>query len=529
MVELTSSRQVQRHSDAGRQLVSILQNFSRLQEKSKTQEEEIEQWKQSLTYQSQELNRREMELESRQEQLQQLEEDLARLDNQRQEIEAKQAEAEQLRQDYEKRSEALESAWDQLRGEMNRFEERKSEYQSAATLDEAQAALIQDLLNRLSGAIAPTEAVRDQLNASFTILSQQQDSFNQYWQTQDQQRNQAQSLQNEVDRQAQETQSLWQGWHDQQSALERLQVELSVQQNALALKQERVQTVSSQLQLQDELYQNLSQLSAQTGRIPVGAKVDVEALNKMPLDELQQTVRDLEQDLQKMSQFVSSQEEELVLQKQAMDDLQQQLQSANDYDRLRLETELADERESYEMLNQTLVGQRRNLQEREEVLKRHQAILARRQGHPVEESRTVEVDLDPALERVMALKQQLTQELRSLESDIQQLQPSVEQLQSRVNQQQSEQSGKLQEVKQMEQQWKEQRVAAAELWGKLAVYQEILQPTQDNLDGLREKVEATLALMGQFQEASDYQLQAIAEMRQVISNLTSSPTPEFVS
>jgi hypothetical protein len=50
MVELTNNRHVQRHYEAGRALASILQTFSNLSKKSKTQEEEIEQWKQSLTF-----------------------------------------------------------------------------------------------------------------------------------------------------------------------------------------------------------------------------------------------------------------------------------------------------------------------------------------------------------------------------------------------------------------------------------------------------------------------------------------------
>ncbi|MEO1299853.1 MAG: pilus motility taxis protein HmpF, partial [Cyanobacteria bacterium J06636_16] len=88
MVELSNNRQIQRHYDAGRPLVGILQNFSNQSKKAKAQEEEIEQWKQSLTFQSQELNRREMELETRQEQVEQAEADLEQLEAQRQEIEA---------------------------------------------------------------------------------------------------------------------------------------------------------------------------------------------------------------------------------------------------------------------------------------------------------------------------------------------------------------------------------------------------------------------------------------------------------
>ncbi|NER05887.1 MAG: hypothetical protein F6K17_26495, partial [Okeania sp. SIO3C4] len=86
LVDLNKDKQVQQIQDAARQLVKILQNFSRSQEKSKTQWEEIEQWKASLTFQAQELNRREMELQAKEEQLEELQAEIDRLEQQRQEI-----------------------------------------------------------------------------------------------------------------------------------------------------------------------------------------------------------------------------------------------------------------------------------------------------------------------------------------------------------------------------------------------------------------------------------------------------------
>ena len=59
MVNLGNNRQIQGEPQtAAPELVRQLQKLSRLSEKLKTQQEEIEQWKQSLTYQSQELARR---------------------------------------------------------------------------------------------------------------------------------------------------------------------------------------------------------------------------------------------------------------------------------------------------------------------------------------------------------------------------------------------------------------------------------------------------------------------------------------
>lgn len=529
MVEVSANKQVQRHSDAGRQLVSILQNFSRLQEKAKTQEEEIEQWKQSLTYQSQELNRREMEMEARQEQLQQMEEDFERLDQQRREFEATQEQVNKLREEYERNKQELEGAWAHLQGEMNRFDERKSEFQQSVGLDEAKAQEIQELLNRLSGAVAPTESVREQLNLSFEVIDYQQGTFNGYWQTIEQQRATAQQMQEEIDRQEQELHHQWEDWHRSQSELEQDQADLKAKQQTVALREANLQRVTETLQAQESLQNQILGLIGPVGSSAGGAKVDREALERISLDELQSIAQELERELQKLSSFVNSQEEELTLQKQAIEALEAQIQNANEYDRLRLETELADERESYEMLNETLVGQRRNLQERESVLRQHQAILARRQGIAPQESEEQAIDLSPLISQIETLKQQYSDEINHLQAEIQQITSQSDQTQASLQERMNGLDARRQEIKQFEEHVKTQRASVAEIWGKVAAYQELLQPSQDSINGLKANLETIGNLMAQFQEASDYQLQAIAEMRQLITALTNNPAAEFVA
>ncbi|MBD2462254.1 hypothetical protein H6G89_14495 [Oscillatoria sp. FACHB-1407] len=524
MVELTATKQIQRHTEAGRQLVSILQNFSRLQEKAKTQEEEIEQWKQSLTYQSQELNRREMEMEARQEQLQQMEEDFERLEQQRHEVETTREEVQRQREEFERKSQELEGAWAHLRGEMSRFEERQAEMTQSAVLDEQQSYYIQELLNRLSSAVAPTESVREELNQSFDVLSYQQGSLESYYQELEQQRTSAQQLQDEVDRQANDLHHRWQEWHTSQAHLEQLRADLASQKSTLTLKQQQESSIKGQLESQNILYQHLKAASGDLTADPKLAELET-----IPLEELKSITQDLERELEKMSRFVNSQEEELSLQQQAIDQLKERIQQASEYDRLQLETELADEQESYKMLNETLVGQRRNLQDRGATLKQHQIILARRQGIATPDSSNSSIDLGPAISQLESIKQQQEAELQALQTEIQQLTGQVEQAQQAVEQQAVDQENQRNELKQLEQQLVSQRAAAAELWGKVNTYQAILQPTQDGVTNLRQKLESITQVMAQFQEASDYQLQAIAEMRQVIANLMGNQSPEYAT
>jgi chromosome segregation ATPase len=529
MVEVSANKQVQRHSEAGRQLVSILQNFTRLQEKSKTQEEEIEQWKQSLTYQSQELNRREMEMEARQDELQQIEEELAKLEQQRQEVEGARGEVDRLREEFERKTQELEGAWAHLRGEMDRFQERQAEMQQSATLDEQQAYQLQELLNRLASVVTPTEAVREQLNFSFEVVSQQQGTVEHHYQELDQQRADAQQRQNEVEGQMQEIQRRWQEWHQAQEQLEQARAELRAKQSVLALTQEYERSLAEQFHSQETLHEQVYRLAEGSDHIRLGSRVDLAALENMPLDELKTLTQEMEKDLEKVSRFVSSQEEELSLQQQTIDNLKEQIPQANEYDRLQLEAELADEQESYKMLNETLVGQRRNLHEREAILKQHQMTLNRRSGLVVDNAPESQIDLAPVLTQMDALRHQQSEELRKLREQIQQLRGDIEQAQGEVDRQVAEQNTKLNELKDLERHWQSQRAGVAELWGKVNTSQALLQLLQDGTQGVQQKLEAIAQSLAQFQESSDYQLQAIAELRQVIANLTGNQSPEYVA
>jgi len=76
-VNLGPNRQIQGNLElAGEKVANLLQTFSRQVEKTKGQEQEIEQWKQSLSYQAQELNRRQEALEEAEQQLAEKEEEL---------------------------------------------------------------------------------------------------------------------------------------------------------------------------------------------------------------------------------------------------------------------------------------------------------------------------------------------------------------------------------------------------------------------------------------------------------------------
>ncbi|MEA5621913.1 pilus motility taxis protein HmpF [Nostoc sp. UHCC 0251] len=528
LVELNPNRQVQRIQEAGRPLVNILQNFSRQLEKFKLKEDEIDQWKQSLTFQAQELNRREMDMEVRSEQLQQLEDELQQLEEQKQEVDTSRQEIERLQTEVERNRLELEGAWEHLRGEQRRLEERQADFQQGTVLDEEQSRVMSELLDRLSSRVAPTETVREQLHLAFELVEKQQVTLAPHWQKLEEQKTTIAQQQEEVER-------LSQTFSDRQNALQEAQNSL-VQQTAqlqintadLTSKQEYARLIKEQLRNAEELYQQIHSLAATSGDVVLGQQADVEALNKMSLEELQKIVQDLQYKLEIDASFVHDQEQELKYKQEAIEELQTKINNASDHDHMNLELELNDEKDLYQMLNSSLVGQRRNMLQHQKFLKQHQAVLLRRQGHTVvDEEEGNKVNLEPILLQIETQRQQYSQEIQKLEREIEQIRSGVELNQGMIDNQTHDLDEKRQELKAIEENLLSLRRTTAECCGRVNLYQEALQPIQDSLDGLRQKLQGIAESLDQFQETGDSQVQAIAQMRHTLQSLM--PQPELLA
>jgi chromosome segregation ATPase len=523
LVELTPNRQVQRIQEAGRPLVNILQNFSRQLEKFKLKEEEIDQWKQSLTFQAQELNRREIEMEVRLEQLQQLENDCQQLEAQKEEIDNSRTEIEQLQQEIERNRQELEGAWEHLRGEQRRLEEYQADSQQGKTLDEEQSRVLSELLERLSSQVAPTETVREHLNLAFELVERQQGTLNQYWEQLEQHKTVATQKQEELERLSQSFSDRQNSWEQAQHSFYQQTADLKVNTAILASKQEYAGILKVQLKNQEDLYQQIHFLSGTSGEGML-CQVDVNALEKLPLEELQKVVQDLQEKFEIDSSFVHDQEQELTYKRESIDILQNKINQASDYDVINLEMELAEEKDLYQMLNQSLVGQRRSLLQRQKLIKQHQSVLLKRQGQTVaNESEENTIDLAPILLQTNNQRQQQSQELQKLEHEVEQMQAGIELAQGMIDNQSHDLQEQRQELKTMEENLQSLRTATTECWSRVNLYQESLQPIQDCLDGLRQKLQGMVESLAEVQQTGDYQLQAIAQMRQTLLGLISQP------
>ncbi len=520
LVDMGANRQVQKIPEGARQLVNVLQDLSRQLTKTKKDAQEIEDWKQSLTYQSQVLNRREMELEALSEELQRKGEELERLESQRQEVNKAREEVNQSKQELERSRHQLEKTWEQLRAEERRLQEQQQELESRTVLDPRQAGWIQELIDRISGASAPTNILLEQLNLAFEVVNNQQATLDYYWQQLEQQQSSAQQMQAEVDNQSQEIHNHSQEWEQTQAILNQAQTELKVQQNALEIKQQSAQMLRLQLQQVEDLYQLVNQLGIGSDYVKATSKVDVTALEKMSLGELQETVQNFQYDLEKLMRFVNDQEEELTDKRQTIQELKQNIGSASQYDRIRLETELADEQDAYQMLDKTLQGQREYILERQEILKQHVRVLRRQQGLGESDGTEKQVlNIEPIVNQLEVQRQQQGQELQKLESQIEHILSSIQQTQEMVDSHEG-QDNSLQALKDN---LHNQSMAVAQLWGKVNLYQETLPPIQENLNAIRQKLEALAQRINQMQETGNSQLGAISDLQEIINSLIQTP------
>lgn len=525
LVELNPNRQVQRIQEAGRPLVNILQNFSRQLEKFKLKEDEIDQWKQSLTFQAQELNRREMDMEVRSEQLQQLEDELQQLEEQKQKVDTSRQEIERLQTEVERNRQELEGAWEHLHGEQRRLEESQADFQQGTVLDEEQSRVMSELLDRLSSRAAPTETVREHLHLAFELVQKQQATLTPHWQKLEEQKTAIAQQQEEVERLSQTFSDRQNACLEAQNSLVQHTAQLQINTVDLTSKQEYARIIKEQLRNAEDLYQQIHSLAATSGDVVLGQQADVKALEKMPLEELQKIVQDLQYKVQIDASFVHDQEQELTYKQEAIEELQTKINHASDHDHINLELELTDEKDLYQMLNSSLVGQRRNMLQHQKFLKQHQTVLLRRQGHTLtnEAESNNKINLEPILLQIENQRQQYLQEIPKLEREIEQIRSGIELNQGMIDNQTHDLDEKRQELKAIEENLLSLQRTTAEYWGRVNLYQEALQPIQDSLDGLRQKLQEIGESLEQFQETGDYQLQALAQLRHTLQSLISQP------
>jgi chromosome segregation ATPase len=469
LVKLSQTRQLEEAPElAGAELVRQLQKLSRLSEKLRDQRQEVEQWKQSLTYQSEELSRRRLELESRAEEFEQARQQLEALEQQRRQ---------------------LEEGWCRLQQAQQQQAGQPLSLDNFPQLTPEQAQSLHNLSERLGNAGGGTELLAAPLDRLWDILQSRQAILDDCRQRLEPERAKLKHLQQEVQHQEEILQLHRQEFQASRASLEQIKIRFQSEQVTLIAKQELLKRLERHLQEIKSLRLTVGGSDTEPIEESLYLNIDRQTIENMPLGELKEIVQQNQGDLDKLVRFVNDQEEELSLQTQAVRELETQLGAANEAEHFGLEAALAEEQEKKQMLNQTLLGQRRTLRERQKVLLEQLRILRRREG-AMEIEEPQGIYLDPLLQKLEDWHLEICQESQQLQAEIDHLQESLRRVAGVIEQQEAEQGQRAEALQIEENNWQQARLFLAQTQGQLDLYAQALQPLQQNWQQLQQAWES---------------------------------------
>jgi chromosome segregation ATPase len=214
--------------------------------------------------------------------------------------------------------------------------------------------------------------------------------------------------------------------------------------------------------------------------------------------------------------FVNEQEEELTLRSQSVRELQERISQADALERLTLESELTDEQESAKLLDETLQGQRVTLRKKRNVFSQHLKVLRRRQGLVTDEENTPEIDIGPVITQLDKQKDNLLEEKQKLDEEIEQIQRGLENLDNAVNHYISTQETRDQERQAVEIKWQQTKLELAQIEWRIEFCQSNLQPIQDCLDAIRQKLQNLQESVSRVGQNRERRNQLLSEMEQML-------------
>jgi chromosome segregation ATPase len=454
IVNLDNNKQLQGNPElAGSRVVNYLRHFSRTLEKSKSQEREIEQWKTSLKIQGEEISRRQAELDQQQQILQQQQLELAKLE-----------------EDKNK----LNGAWEQLRAEQQRVNENQS------SQGEIKGKL-QNLLTEVDNSSFDPE----NLHQVFSGINTQQNFLDNYWQQLQSQKVVLQQKQQELDNKKHHLEQCRQNLRSLQDNLQKAIIRLQSEEILLQQKEDSLRQLNTYLEGLTRLDQEISFLGDDNDDI----EIDLNALEVMPLGDLEETVNNLKQETSKLVNFVNLQEEELTLQSDEVKLIQVKLIQASEVDKFNLETELADAQEAMKLLNETLVGQRRTLKRQQKMLNDYLKIFSRRKGI-IDLDFANTINIRPVLDEVETQKNFIQQQRDKLNDEINALRHSNAQVEHIINGQKQEYEQQQIQINQEEEYWLQSYQDFTKTQTEINLLEQTLNPIQEQLNHIRNNLQA---------------------------------------
>ena len=128
-----------------------------------------------------------------------------------------------------------------------------------------------------------------------------------------------------------------------------------------------------------ELWETITHVSSESYQNHPNSKLNIKKLKDIDRDELEAIIINLQQNLDTSTQLVQEQEDELFMKRQDVRKLQRKVNIANNSERYSLENKLQQEQELKNMLNETLIGQRHNLNKKIKILLQYRQLLTEKQ------------------------------------------------------------------------------------------------------------------------------------------------------
>ncbi|AFZ48092.1 hypothetical protein Cyast_2142 [Cyanobacterium stanieri PCC 7202] len=484
ILNLDGNKQLQGTPElAGSRIVNYLRHFSRTLEKSKSQEEEIEEWKVSLQIQGEEIAKRQAELDAQQQRVQEQEAKLALLEEEKNKLTA---------------------AWEQLGSEQQRLNSNK--------IDQGE---IRQKLESISGVITQNMPQAESLSNGFQeILSgvnHQQATLDEYWR-------ELEYSKNSLEQQRQELQHQKDSFNQQQEQLLMAREELAQAKFTLENIQNQIEDKENLLHQFNLTRDGIARLQDEIsllGEDGEEQQVDIQSLESMPLGDLENKVNEVKEETAKVVNFVNMQEEELTLQSDEVKDIQNKIASANEVDKLALEAELADAQEAMKLLNETLVGQRRNLKKQQKVLNEYLKVFSRRKGI-IDLDFAETVNIKPLLGEVESQKVEIEEKIEQFTDKLNELKRVQQEQQEIVNSQ--EQNYQQLETQLHSDQENLENFCShlMEIQTKVNFLEQALNPIQDQLNHIKNHSENLQGEIGQIHHKVEAQYGAVNELQSML-------------
>ncbi len=485
LVDIGGNRQINRITEAAKQVVTYLQNFSRAQEKAKEQEGEIEEWKQSLSFQSAELQRRLSELDSQEEEVRQLYEKYQQAQDETRILEAKREELASLEAHLSEQQRLVGQQRETLRQQQEELAAQLQEGQKSR-LGEAEAAQLHSLINQVAsdlGSLADPhqhlQAIQDRIQHDQAHLDQAQGQLDQEYQ-------EAEQAQADLDQAIRAWEQRRQDWLSAQETLAQLRAEVQAQTALVSQYHQHLQGLIQSFNISEQAYHCAEQLLQQHDVLVadqgLGSAAPAEPAISLP--DLEAQVEQKRRLYEQRAGQVNQQVAELEQSQQTITELEARYQAASADDKFDLEMDLDYARESFKLLQETILPQQDSLQREYEELMRQEAKLAQLKGDPAAPV-LPKVDIGPLMALIQQQRSTQHSHKSTLESEAQRIQSALHQAQEQLTQQMQAHQHQEQLIFEQERSLKVQIQGMAERWGGLHERRHQLEQQRSRLQELR--------------------------------------------